>query len=184
MTTPGERVSPSILEQYARNLEQMKPNLHDNLQNIELPDIREDIADHVDDAQYEVVTKSRLAYDVIEPQSIQLSHDLGHDPKLVAEIYRQKVEKLHSLAEVETERPTPDGRDVTLTLVYPTTKTRLPDMTELHSWFSDRIMGAAGEPIHELPDVDAREALHGHTVPVETQTTIPSAGRLPPAAGD
>ncbi|WP_227134595.1 hypothetical protein [Halorubellus salinus] len=181
MTREDESISPSLLEQYARNLKQMKPNLHGHLQNTELVAIRGDVADAVDGAQDEVLTKSRLAYDVIEPDQHRLSYDLGHDPKLVAEVYRQKVEESHELAEVESTRETPDGTEVELTLVYPTTKTRLPDMTELHSRFSRRFMGVAGEPIYELPAVDPREDLTGHAVPVGTQTTIQSSGALPPA---
>ncbi|WP_323677621.1 hypothetical protein [Halorubellus sp. PRR65] len=183
MTREHETLSPSILEQYARNLKQMKPNLHGHLQNTELVAIRGDIADTIGGSQDEVLTKSRLAYEVIEGDRGRLSYDLGHDPKLVAEVFRQKVEESHELAEVQSTRETPDGSEVTLTLVYPTTKTRLPDMTELHSRFSRRFMGVAGEPIYELPDVDPREDLQGHAVPVDTQTMIQSAGALPPVGG-
>lgn len=161
--THDERVAPSVLEQYARNIAQMKPNLHGHLEHIERPQIQQEIKHAVESSRDQIIDKAGLAMDVIEhPESDSVvSADLGHDPRLVAEEYRWLVEDGHVLAEVDVEFEDASGRPTTKTLVYPADKTRLPDMEALHSQFSDRFTGSHGEPYYQLPDCRATDDLDG-----------------------
>lgn len=180
MTTENEEVSPSVLEQYARNLKQMKPNLPGHLRNIEIPSINREIKTTVEGAPDEIVTKSKLAYEVItKAADTKFGRNLGHDPTLTRERYRSMVEDEHSLAETTLMTETASGEEVELTLVYPASKRRLPEMSQMQSKFSERFMGAHGEPIFELPDVDPTENLRGINVPQSAYDMMPNPPELP-----
>ena len=161
--THDERVAPSILEKYARNVSQMKPNLHGHLEHIERPSIQQEIKHAVVTSHEQIIDKAGLAMNIIEhPQEDKrVTTDLGHDPRLVAEEYRWLVEESHVLSEVEVEFEDASGRKTTKTLVYPAEKTRLPDMEALHSQFSDRFTGSHGDPYYTLPDCDPTDDLSG-----------------------
>ena len=180
MTTEHEEVSPSVMEQYARNLKQMKPNLPGHLRNIEIPSINREIKKGVEESHDEIVTKSKLAYEVItNATDTRFGRNLGHDPALVQERYRSMVEDEHSLAETTLTTETASGEEVELTLVYPSSKRRLPEMSQMQSQFSERFMGAHGEPIYELPEVDPTEDLRGLNVPDEAYEMMPDPPELP-----
>ncbi|NHN50026.1 hypothetical protein G9464_20875 [Halostella sp. JP-L12] len=184
MTTQGEEVSPSVMEQYARNLKQMKPNLPGHLENIEIPSINREISKTVKGSPDEIVTKSKLAYEVITNASdTKFGRNLGHDPALVRERYRAMVEDEHSLAETTLMTETASGEEVELTLVYPASKRRLPEMSQMQSRFSERFMGAHGEPIFQLPEVDPTEDLRGVNVPRDAYEMMPDRPELPSAPG-
>lgn len=161
--THDERVSPSILEQYARNVAQMRPNLRGHLEQIERPMIQREIKYAVESSQEQVIDKAGLAMEVIEHPSEDgaVTTDLGHDPRLVAAEYRWLVEVGHVLSEVDVDFEDASGRTTTKTLVYPTEKTRLPDVEALHSQFSDRFTGSFGEPFYTLPECNPTEDLRG-----------------------
>ncbi|WP_276257218.1 hypothetical protein [Halomontanus rarus] len=161
--THDERVSPSVLEKYARNLAQMKPNLRGHLEHIERPAIQQEIKHAVETSHEQVVDKAGLALDVIEhpTEDKRISCDLGHDPRLVAEEYRWLVEEGHVLSEIDVEFEDASGRKTTKTLVYPSSKQRLPDVEALHSQFSDRFTGAHGDPFYTLPECDPTDNLRG-----------------------
>lgn len=162
--THDERVSPSVLEQYARNIAQMKPNLRGHLEQIELPTIQREIKHEVEASRDQVIDKASLAMTVIEHpnEGKRLASDLGHDPRLVAQEYRWMVEEGHVLSEVDVEFEDASGNTTTKTLVYPSEKTRLPDMEALHSQFSDRFTGAHGDPYYTLPDCTPTDDLRGY----------------------
>lgn len=161
--THDERVAPSVLEQYARNIAQMKPNLRGHLERFERPMIQEEIKHAVETSNEQIIDKAGLAMEVIEhPQEDKrVTTDLGHDPRLVAQEYQWLVEEGHVLSEVDVEFEDASGRTTTKTLVYPTDKTRLPDMEALHSQFSDRFTGSHGEPYYNLPDCNPTDDLQG-----------------------
>jgi hypothetical protein len=180
MTTEHEEVSPSVMEQYARNLKQMKPNLPGHLVNIEIPSINREIKTTVEGETDEIVTKSKLAYEVItNAADSRFGRNLGHDPALVRERYRGMVEDEHSLAETTLTTETASGEEVELTLVYPADKRRLPEMSQMQSRFSERFMGAHGEPIYELPEVNPTEDLRGVNVPDRAYEMMPDPPELP-----
>ncbi|WP_247005045.1 hypothetical protein [Halosolutus gelatinilyticus] len=161
--THDEKVSPSVLEQYARNIAQMKPNLRGHLEQTEKPAIQQEIKTVVEDAPEQVIDKAGLAMEVIEHphEDKRLSSDLGHDPRLVADEYRWLVEEGHVLEEIDVEFEDASGRTTTKTLVYPAKKKRLPDMEALHSQFSDRFTGSHGDPYYNLPECNPTEDLRG-----------------------
>lgn len=154
--THDAEVSPSILEQYARNLGMMMPNLEGHKENIERPAIQRRIKRVVQETEDEVVEKAELAYRVIEPvdETLKFERELGHDPRLVAAEYRWLVEEANVLAEMDVSMPNAEGGATDLTLVYPSEKRRLPDVQQIHSRLSDRFHGYQGTPIYELPEVN------------------------------
>ncbi|WP_135823089.1 hypothetical protein [Halostella litorea] len=182
MTDEHAEVAPSVMEQYARNLRQMKPNLPGHTRNVEIPSINREIKTTVESAEDELIPKSKLAYQVITKASdTRFGRNLGHDPALVRERYREMVEDEHSLAEITLPTETASGEEVELTLVYPADKRRLPEMSQLQSRFSERFMGAHGEPIYDLPDVEPTEDLHGIDVPDRAYELMPNPPELPSA---
>lgn len=157
-----ECVSPSDLEHYARCLEQMKPNLQGYRENILETEIEREIKHTVENSEDDIIAKAELAWSVIEqPTTSRIERRLGHDPELVSEEYRFLVEDAHALDERDVEFADASGEVQRLTLVFPAEKSRLPDMSERHSQFSDRFSDRKGDPVYELPEVDPRDDLSG-----------------------
>lgn len=176
--THNERVAPSILEQYARNLAMMKPNLQGHRENVEIPAIQRRLKEVVETTEDKVVEKAELAFRVIEPvgETIKFERSLGHDPRLVAAEYRWMVEAGGILSEMDVEMPAADGEDTEVTLVYPSEKTRLPDIQQIHSRLSDRFHGLQGDPFYRLPSVDPARHLTPFQATTRAWDELPESG--------
>ncbi|QIO25443.1 hypothetical protein [Haloarcula sp. JP-L23] len=176
--THNERVAPSILEQYARNLAMMKPNLQGHRENVEIPAIQRRLKEVVETTEDKVVEKAELAFRVIEPvgETIKFERSLGHDPRLVAAEYRWMVEAGGVLSEMDVEMPAADGEDTEVTLVYPSEKTRLPDIQQIHSRLSDRFHGLQGDPFYRLPSVDPARHLTPFQATPRAWDELPESG--------
>lgn len=176
--THNERVSPSILEQYARNLATMKPNLSGHKENVERPAIQRRIKQVVEETEDQVVEKAELAFRVIEPvgESVKFERTLGHDPRLVAAEYKWLVEQGGVLSEMEVTMPNARGEETDLTLVYPSEKTRLPDIQQVHSRLSDRFHGLQGDPYYRLPTVNPAMHISPFQATANAWAELPDTG--------
>lgn len=159
----NEEVAPSVLEKHARNLREMKPNLQGHVRNVELQLIQRELAMTIESAPDQLIPKAELAYEVINAtDSGWFGDDIGYDPKLVANVYRFMGEDARSIEEFKTENADANNETTDLTIVYPTTKRRLPEVSQLHTQFSDRFQDLHGEAIYQLPDLNPSDHLRGH----------------------
>ncbi|WP_455448181.1 hypothetical protein [Natrinema thermotolerans] len=182
-----EPIAPSNLQHYARCLEQMQPNLKGHRENVLKPGIMTDLEQTVRDSEDELIPKAELAWSVIEqPTTSRIERRLGHDPELVASEYKSLVDDLHVLDEHKVEFLDANGETQSITLVFPSDKNRLPDISERHSQFSDRFTDKKGDPVYEMPEVDPRDGLQGF-IPTPREAALLGGmdpGEVATAGGD
>lgn len=151
-TTHGDPVSPSIMTQYARNLQQMYPDLHGYLSN-EREQIIHDLLDEVQGSDMGMIPRQTLIENTVEKgiknsATGRIEGDHGHDPQLVAECYRALVPAALVEEDMEIDR---DGESRTIPSVRLRTDPVPLDFGELQAQFSYRF-GSVGSPRYPVPD--------------------------------
>lgn len=148
----GQRVAPSILEKFARNLDQRHPSVKKFERNDPQdgrPAIIEDLKQAVRDAEDPdgIVPKRHLAEMVVD-----YGGRIGHDPDLIAEEYAEIVPS--AIAETEIEIEDSDGTPHKMTACYLRDQGLPSDVAEARAIFSDEF-DPENDPVFPLPDVEA-----------------------------
>lgn len=153
----GQQPAPAIEERWAWCLKRYLPSLHAWEENIEKPKIMDVLANTVLDAPNGIISKERLAHEVIE-------HDrrytwrgrrfvgFGHDPELVAECYAEIVPS--AIVEDAVPITAGDGTTRDLTVVRSRTQPLPPNTVELETQFSSWFRAREHATRYSLPGLD------------------------------
>lgn len=153
----GYRMAPAIEERYAWFLSHYVPDLHGIRENIEKRRIQEEMVDAIRQSRDGLISKTQLAYEVIEHDRRTIWFGLrfvgfGHDPDLVAEVYREFVPI--KLVEQKVTVTGPEGEDHTITVVYERDRALPPTTAKFQAKFEKRLKNHGLDSRYDLPDVD------------------------------
>ncbi len=164
----GYHPSPAIEERYAWCLDRYILNLQGWRENMEKPQVMDELADTVLNSEDGMLPKEVLVHRVVEHDRRYIWQGLryvgmGYDPDLVAECYEELVP--NTLVEHEFTIRDPSGdRDVTA--VRARTEALPPDVAKLRASFSERFANQMPDR-YELPDVEPDEATSGFRIPAD-----------------
>jgi len=144
----GYHPSPAIEERYAWCLDRYILNFAGWRENMEKPQVMDQLVNTVLDSEDGMLPKEVLAQRVVEHDRQYIWMGLrfvgmGYDPDLVAECYDELVP--NTLVEHEFTISAPDAKRE-VTAVRARTETLPPDVAKLRASFSDRF------PIRQMPD--------------------------------
>jgi len=164
----GYHPSPAIEERYAWCLDRYILNFAGWRENMEKPQVMDQLVNTVLDSEDGMLPKEVLVHRVVEHDREYVWQGLryvgmGYDPDLVAECYEELVP--NTLVEHEFTIRDPSGdRDVTA--VRTRTETLPPDVAKLRASFSDRFANQMPDR-YSLPAVDPDEATSGFRIPAD-----------------
>ncbi|WP_324662418.1 hypothetical protein [Haloarcula sediminis] len=163
----GHHPSPAIEERYAWCLDRYVLNFDGWRENMEKPDIMDQLATEVLNSGEGILPKDLLAERVIEHDRRYIWQGLrfvgmGYDPDLVAECYDDLVPS--TLVEHELSITSPDGeREVTA--VRSRTETLPPSVADLRANFSDRFPVRQWDTRYDLPETEPEPEERGFQIP-------------------
>jgi len=163
----GYHPSPAIEERYAWCLDHYILNLQGWRENMEKPQVMDELADTVLNSEDGMLPKEVLVHRVVEHDREYVWQGLryvgmGYDPDLVAECYEELVP--NTLVEHEFTIRAPDG-DRQVTAVRARTETLPLDVAKLRANFSDRFPIRQIPGRYELPSVEPDELTRGFRLP-------------------
>jgi len=164
----GYHPSPAIEERYAWCLDRYILNFQGWRENMEKPQVMDQLVNTVLDSEDGMLPKEVLVHRVVEHDREYVWQGLryvgmGYDPDLVAECYEELVP--NTLVEHEFTIRDPSG-DRQVTAVRTRTETLPPDVAKLRASFSDRFSNQMPDR-YSLPDVDPDEATSGFRIPAD-----------------
>jgi hypothetical protein len=159
-TVNGIERSPSIMQKYASQLEQLLPDLH-SFRDDERKRIMDSLRERVEESSIGIVPKAALIEDVIESEPVERSivstaTGSGFNPELVRQAYRDIVPAALVEEEIELDRPGVENPE-TVTAVRLREDPLPAEFSEIRAAFTSQFGNYAdADPLYQLPDVEDR----------------------------